>query len=93
MYNIENHIASLKHKGEDWAAKQVDAIRTLVETVTPFDNNLETVVALGMIMYEQKKKRDEFEEYSVEYQLEWSILLIIENMRHLVKCGMEKQNE
>lgn len=93
MYSIDRHIASLKNKGEEWAAEQVEAVRTEVEKYRPFKNDAATFSLLTIMMARQKEKRDKFEEFSVDYQLEWSILLIIENMKHLVKVSLEEKNE
>jgi hypothetical protein len=92
-YDIDRHIAALKSKGEEEATDQVENIRTEIELCTPFRNDTATLSQLYKMYDVQKVKRDKLEQYSIDYQVEWSILLTIENMKHLVECSIRRQDE
>ncbi len=92
-FNIDDHIAVLKKKLELWAAATTQDIKDQVERVAPFGINQETVDTLCRMHVLQVMRRNILVPFSVDYQTEWSILLIIGNVRKLVQLSLEKQNE
>ncbi len=90
QFNIDKHIAMLEHEQELWGAAQSQAVKVRVERIAPFEINQLTINILYNMEKAQKKRRDNFEKYSVDYQVEWSFLLIMENIRKLVELSLEE---
>lgn len=93
MYDIDKHIHALKSKGEDWPVTQIELIRAEIDTGYGFQICNNTLERLNDKIKILRLKRDEYEPFSLDYQREWSILKIIENVRDLIKASLEEKNE
>ena len=93
MYNIDDHIEAARKKEEWWSVAQMESIRDKVNKQFPFGNDETTLLVLDHMLVEQRALRDNFVKFSVDFGTEWSKLVIIENIRMMVKNAIGDEYE
>lgn len=93
MYCIHRHIEHLKSKSEDWEVKCLEFIRDEFAKGSPFDISQETIDKLHLMELEKLEIRDRLVTFSLDYQSEWSKLIIIENVRKYIERALEGKDE
>ena len=93
MYKINEHIATLNKKGEDWAVKNLERIVDIVGDGKDLPITEDTVHKLTSMIKDMEYRRDTLNKFSIDYQAKWSSLSILKTVRHLVNKSLGEKKK
>lgn len=87
-YNIDLHIDNCEKAGEEFTVAAMEEIRNCL--IFPLERNpVGTMLRLCVLKSEWTEKRDKLVKYSVDYQAEWSKMIILEEVTRKIYSSLK----